>query len=240
MAYPDADGALWLFEEMAAELVAQARAAGPNSLTEAERQKLVLSVVDWCRKLANAHYKTLRESVRAALDVDDLHSEAFVAATEAAEYFDPRRGIQFTTFSAAYIRTHLTGIADPRHALAARSVESAEEFPDRAGEGEDPAALAEEAEEAALIGTCERWNKSEEEVRQIWRRLLSNLPEPTREIVRLLVFERQPASRIAMRLGMKAKDVRLHLRNAAKRLTKAEATGAAADVLCAASGNGDH
>jgi DNA-directed RNA polymerase specialized sigma24 family protein len=214
------------------ESVEQLRAAGPNALSEPERQGLVVGVIDWCRKLAHQHARKLRSKGRTP-DTDNLEGEAFLAATEAAQYFDERRGVRFTTFAGAWVRTHLMSVTDDRLDVAAAPLDEPAWVEMRA-DGGDPAVLAEEAEEGQFLRAVEAWGESEAEVPEIWRRLLGNLAGTAREAVRLLVFERLPASRIAQQLGMEVKDVRLVLRNAAARLSKARAAGDAFDRMLTA------
>lgn len=200
------------------ELVDQIKEAGPNALTEAERQALVVGVVPWCRKLARQFVAAVRGKSGRKLDVEDMEAEAFLAAAEAARFFDTRRGIAFTTYVRAWVDTHLIAVTDPRYEVAAAAME----FPDRVSARDDG---PEEIETPGPDADA--------------RRLLGNLNEPARTVVRLVVFDRLTVGRVAVQLDMPLKDVRLHLRNAADRLAKARGTDDAVAAMIAMSGNGD-
>jgi RNA polymerase sigma factor (sigma-70 family) len=172
---------------------------------------MILSVTKWCRKLARDHCSEVGRMGR-RFEVEDLESEAFLAATEAAQYWHESRGVQFITFASAWIRTHLIAVTDPRLTPQGAGIE----FPERIESREDG---PEEIEDAK---PCE-----------VSRRLLGNLPEPTRTIVQLSVFSRLSPGRIAMQLGIPLKDIRLHLRNAGDRLKKASAAGDGVDQMIA-------
>jgi RNA polymerase sigma factor (sigma-70 family) len=198
------------------ELVEQAKDAGPNSLSGAERHKLVESVIGWCRKLAR-DFAAARRLAGQRLEVDDIESEAFVAAAEAACYFDPRRGIQFTTYVRAWVDRHLIAVADPRYRIEAAAME----FPERVASRDDgPEEIDPPGPDADA------------------RRILGSLAEPARTIVRLSVFDRLSPGRIAAQLGMPLKDVRLHLRNSAAKLNHGSSNDAGFAAMMAAAGNG--
>jgi DNA-directed RNA polymerase specialized sigma24 family protein len=198
------------------ELVEQIKEAGPNGLSEPERQALVLGVLSWCRRLARDFAGELRRKGR-AVEVDDMEGEAFLAAAEAAQYYDPRRGVAFTTFVRPWVQTHLIAVTDPRYTVAAAAME----FPERVTSREDG---PEEIERPGPDADA--------------RRVLGNLAEPARSVVRLSVFDGLTPGRIAVRLDMPLKDVRLHLRNAAARLGKVRETDDAVADMIAAAGNG--
>jgi RNA polymerase sigma factor (sigma-70 family) len=197
------------------ELAEKIKDAGPNSLTEGERQKLVVAVIPWCRKLAREHADHIRRTGR-RVETEDLEAEAFVAASEAAQYFDPRRGCQFTTFVKPWVQTHLIAKTDLRYQVEAAGMEYPDRQPDRADGPEEIEPAGPTAAELRILG---------------------NLPEPTRTVVRLSVFDRLSPGRIADQLGMALKDVRLHLRNAAGRLGKVADGDNAVGAMLAASGN---
>lgn len=198
------------------ELLEQVREAGPNSLSETERQRLVIGVVAWCRRLARDFAAELPRRGGRRAEVEDLEAEAFVAAAEAAAYFDPRRGVQFTTFVKPWVQTHLIAITDPRYKVEAGGME----FPERVAAREDGPTEIEADEPDADA-----------------RRMLAGLPEPTRSIVRLAVFDRLTPGRIAVQLDMPLKDVRLHLRNATDKLGRGARNDDAVGLMLALSGN---
>jgi hypothetical protein len=110
------------------ELVEQVREAGPNTLTEGERQSLVVGVLNWCRKLARDFARDLRTRTGRVVDVEDMEGEAFVAATEAAQYWHASRGVAFTTFVRPWVQTHLIAVTDQRYTVPMAGME----FPDAA------------------------------------------------------------------------------------------------------------
>jgi RNA polymerase sigma factor (sigma-70 family) len=190
--------------------VLAAKEAGPNALTEPERQALVIKVIPWCRKLARDHADELSRKGR-RVEVEEVESEAFLAATDAAQYYDPRRvAAEFITFVRPWVQNHLTAVTDPRYQVQAVAIE----FPERIADRDDWPAEAEPDGPDADQETQ-----------------LRNLPEPTRTIVRLSVFDRLPPGRIAAQLGIALKDVRLHLRNAVGRLNRAAESDAAAAAM---------
>ena len=197
------------------ELCEQVRKAGANALSDPERHALIAKYLRWFRKLARAQAKRLASQGRPA-EVEDVEGEAFLAASEAAQFYRPEIGVQFGTFATAWIARHFARTYDARLAVPAVGLE----FPDRQVAREDG------PEEAA-----------DPEPDEEGRRLLNNLPEPTRTIVRLSVFARLSPGRIADQLGMSLKDVRLELRNAAAKLGRAVAVGEAMDCMSRASGN---
>jgi DNA-directed RNA polymerase specialized sigma24 family protein len=212
--------------------VAEVRKAGPNALSEPERHKLVEKVIPWCRRLARDHATAIRLATGRRLEIDDLEGEAFVAAAEAAIYYDPRRGVGFTTYVRPWVQTHLTQKTDPRYTVQAAGME----FPERVADRDDGPAEVEadtpDADEARLLG---------------------NLQEPARTIVRLCVFEGLSPAQVAIQAagmpyydhGVRRvieadKDVKLIMRNAAAKLARGVATGDAVDAMIGASGNDEH
>ena len=72
-----------------------------NNLSDAERQDLVLGVIDWCYRLAAqfvAYCHTQRGKPLPPADVEDLHQFAFYSACYAAQRWMPDRGIKFNTY----------------------------------------------------------------------------------------------------------------------------------------------
>lgn len=170
----------------------------PNDLTPAVRQGLVEGCLNLCRKLArqSAGYVTVS-------DVEDLEGEAFLACTVAATYWRPEGDAKFSTFAQSYIRERLKGLASDqqRRAIHTHSADfdlMADERDDGDEDGESTADVPTPADEELII----------------------KLPEQSREVVRLAVFDRLPPERIADRLGYEVKDVKLVMRNAAKELVK--------------------
>jgi RNA polymerase sigma factor (sigma-70 family) len=195
--------------------IEQARRGGENTLTEPEREGLVLGVLDWCRRLARDHAETLAQCGRRP-EADDLIQEAFLAATEAARYYHADRGTRFTTFVKPWVQIHLTAVTDRRLVVPMGAMEHPESVKDR---DDGPEAIEPDEPDAGE------------------RRLLGNLPEPCRTIVRLSVFDGLGPDRIAAQLGLAVKDVKLMMRNGAARLGRALDSDGDFDGMAAASGN---
>jgi len=88
--------------------VTGADAAGVPPLTPAQTQ-LVRAHLGFAESGALAHVRTLAYS--AALDLDDLRGEAFLALVTVARRFQPERGLAFKTIAYRYIDGYL------RHAI---------------------------------------------------------------------------------------------------------------------------
>ena len=181
-----------------------ARGNVENKLSDELRNDLVEMVIPWCKKLASDHYRKI-SSDRKRFDEDELQSEAFVAACNAAKYYDEKRGVAFTTYVRQWVTTHLTSYTSPTRpinqtTLASVGIESPESVLDHDRDEDDT--------------IC--FEPVKPDVDQ--SRLLGYLPENTREIARLCVFEKLSPDRIALQLNIPVKDVKLHMRNAFAKL----------------------
>lgn len=179
---------------------------GPNNLSVSERQTLVAGCEKWCRKLARDHAAE-QGRIGRRCDVEELEGEAFLACCESAKYFDVNAGFKFITFSGTWVRTHLMAYSDPRKSVPTVGLEN-ECFITNRDDGETEPITFEPANEAA--------------------RYLENFAGVTRDVVQLSVCGQLTPDQIAVQLGMKVKDVHLHIRNALARLTRASKSDAAA------------
>lgn len=169
-----------------------------NNLSEADRNKLAVSVVNLAKKI-------VRESLAsqgANIDREDAEGEAFLACVESAKYYDPDSGIAFSTYAAAWIRRSLSGWLAAQAAQLARGMECPEVIVDKNSEGE----------EVVIPGDVE----VEIDAKQML--LLKQLAGIDRDIAILVVFAGHSPERVAVRLGIDVKDVKLRMRNIAGQL----------------------
>lgn len=169
----------------------------PNALPTHERQQLTLSCQSLCRKIAREHVAKMAQHGRRE-EVDDCESEAFLACVEASQYYDPTCGVKFTTYSAQWIRTALLAWSNKQATQLAGGME----YPDLVADRE-----------------VEIPDDIEVEIDARQRVLLAQLTEPDRTIVLLTHFAKQSPDRVATRLNLDVKDVKLRMRNAAGKLT---------------------
>jgi DNA-directed RNA polymerase specialized sigma subunit len=167
-----------------------------NQLATAEWQRLVEGCAYLCKSLA----RKVAVKFHRLHELDQLVSDANLYCCEAACKWQPGRGVKFSTYAHAYIWRSLT-----RPYCEGRS--KAAEY----GAGD------------AFWGGCVDHNADDEPasvrpVNEDQAGLLRALPEPTRTIVRLFVFERLGFGEIADQVGLAVKDVRLCLRGAGVRL----------------------
>jgi DNA-directed RNA polymerase specialized sigma24 family protein len=184
--------------------------AGKNDPATVDRKALVEGVVGWCNRLAGKFLAEQRTKGRPLdIDLDDLRSEAYVAACEAAEFYHPSSGFQFTTFVRPWVWARFLAVADQRRTFRAAAMEFPERVPDR----------------EATDGEAEVDEPSEDQ-----RRLMAKLPPFSRELVRLHVFERVSIGALATRFDLDLKDIRLALRTAAELIGQTKTKGAEADA----------
>jgi RNA polymerase sigma factor (sigma-70 family) len=200
-------------DDMAA-WIETARKRGENDLDQTARGRLVTKNIGWLRKLAGQHAR----QVRAAGDHcerEELESEAFVAAVEAAKFYDPDLGIRFVTYVSPWVRTALIRFTDPRAADKAGPME----FPDSVGDREDGPTEFDPRDTTPFEAG-----------------LLRNLSPVNAQIVRLFAVDGLAPSRIAEQLDMTPKDVRLELANAARKIAEAVRRGESIDAAAAGGG----
>lgn len=180
----------------------------PNRLSIPERQKLVESVIPLCRDFAAKTWQQIESFAGSRLGLEDLESDCYVSAVQAAEKFDPARGYRFTTACTAYL---IRGVrATIQEAFGHRVTLVFDDNRNSAGEQEP-------FEETDILPP-----NAEESL------LLANLTGINREVVRLAVFEELQPEQVAQQVGIPVKDVRLIMRNSAKHLqgVKARQKGA--------------
>lgn len=189
-----------LFAEFEAEVqdqltIIQEQADRPrfNNLTRAEQNELVLSVQHLARGEAIRH----GHHINRTNEIDDLTSIALVGIVEASKTFQEERGTKFSTWATAWMRRCL--IRESAKLESAIDLESWDH-------------IADDAEEST--GEIDTRTPNAEQAL-----LLSTLPESSREIVRLAVFERMAPDQIAAFLHLPVKDVKLQIRNAGQSLT---------------------
>lgn len=167
-----------------------------NALSDADRGKLVEGVMAWCRKQARDAAKAASLAGR-SIDVEDLESEAFIAAVCASKVYDPTTKNKFLTVAAAWVKTHLRMILDPRRTVRPGQI-GAPELVTARDDGDE----------------AEPYDPNKAELRT-----LRSIKEPARSIVRMVIFGDLTPDQVAVQLGMEVKDVKLHLRNAAESMT---------------------
>lgn len=172
--------------------------ARENSLSPEERNALVLS----CQKLCRAMARKAAFGV-SGVDADDLEQEALVACVEASARWHPDQGTKFSTYATPCIQRHLNNIVTRVRCEGNVNVESWDSVA-------DPRTLED-------AGDAETATESSLTPQQ--REAVARLPEQSRVAV-LLVLEGFAPDRIATRLGLEVKDVKLILRNAEKQLRK--------------------
>jgi DNA-directed RNA polymerase specialized sigma24 family protein len=170
----------------------------PNTLTTAERQRLVEDVIPMCRKFARDKMSKIEEFLGGRLTIEDLEAECYLAATHAAEKFDKSRGNEFSTACYSFLNKHITAfLQNYWHEKPAGQYDET-----RGGEvleeGDAEPCLVEPDDAEAL--------------------LLANLTGDAREVVRLMVFDELTPEQVATQMGKAVKDVRLIARNSAKHL----------------------
>ena len=170
----------------------------PNQLSLPKRQKLVESVIPLCRNFAAKTWGQIEGFAGARMTLEDLEADCYVAATQAAEKFDPARGFQFTTACTAYLMRSVR--ASIQTAFGHRVALEFDDARNSAGEQvpfEESDILPPNAEESLLLAN------------------LSGIPK---EVVRLTVFEELQPEQVAQQIGIPVKDVRLIMRNSVKHL----------------------
>ena len=177
----------------------------PNELSDDVRNQLAASVVNLAKKITREHLSAHGLHT----DREDAEGEAMLACVEASIYFDPHSGVGFTTYAAAWIRRALANWTVANSAQLARGMECPETIVDRASEADDEIVIPDDVE-------------VEIDARQML--LLKQLTGVARDIVLLSVFAGQSPERIAVRLGMEVKDVKLVMRNSAGQLAGFMAT----------------
>lgn len=162
-----------------------------NSLTSAERGALVVSCLPWCKRLA-IQAAGGYAAVGVHVDVDDLESEAHLAATNASRFYDEARGVRFITYATNWIKTSFKAFVDGLGGLSSANTSAPDLIPQGVAEDES------EPYEP---------NDSESQILRV-------LDEPDRSIVRLVVFGDLRPEQVAVQLGIPVKDVKLRIRNA--------------------------
>lgn len=188
----------------------------PNALSPAERQKLVVSVIPWCKKAAREQVQALERIGRAA-DFEELESEAYVAACQAAEFYREGKGATFLSYARTWIANRFREATDTRRTVQAGHLACPEIVP--------------EPELAAEDGPDTYTPTADEE------RMLRVLDEPARTIVRMVVFEGLSPDQVALQMAGQpyyvkvkgrtvkrtvgeVKDVKLIIRNSVEALGK--------------------
>lgn len=177
-----------------------------NTLTVAERQELAASVVGLCKTMGRDAADRLELAGR-HFEAEEFEAEAMLAAVQAAREWQPDRGTKFSTFAVAFINQHFAGVTDRRYQVSLAEMEFPDHFPQREADedaGDEPGTREPNADQL---------------------RLLNTLPEPTRSVVRLCVFDGFTPDMIAKQLHMAPKDVKLVIRNAGHRLTGVDEHG---------------
>lgn len=164
-----------------------------NRLSDAERNALVLS----CEGL----YKSLAwEAAKAAgllHELDDLVMDAALACVEASRAWEPGTSAKFSTYATTRIKRHLIKcVEDAKPGATAVRFANWDHVEDEAPADADGAVRL-TPEEQTLLG---------------------RIDHADREAVRLVVCEGLTPDRVAEQLGVEVKDVKLRLRNAAKKL----------------------
>lgn len=170
----------------------------PNTLTTAERQRLVEDVIPMCRKFAQDKFSKIEEFLGGRLAIEDLEAECYLAATHAAEKFDKSRGNEFSTACYSFLNKHITAFLQNY-------------WTDKPAGQYDESRGGEVIEESDGEPCLVEPNDAE-------AMLLANLHGDAREIVRLMVFEELTPEQVAVQMGKAVKDVRLIARNSVKHL----------------------
>lgn len=180
----------------------------PNDLTKPERDALVCGgevrgvrvrgVLPLCKKLAADHARRVAALRGRRFDPEELESEALVAVSEAAVYWNPAAGAKFSTYAHGWATKALMAATDERASPDVRCGDLS--FVAAAPAGADP-----------YDGGDGRPRGRTPNEEQAW--LLNTLPEPAREVVRLVAFDGLTPDQAAERVGRAVKDVKLILRN---------------------------
>ena len=200
-----------------------AETVAANTLTEAERGKLVLDSLKLCKKLAVDATRRAGGSFP-GMEFADVESEAVVACVEAARRWDPTRGVRFATYCWTSITKHLGNVLTQARAKVGAQIDDWDRLQARAAERPEPddPGPAEPDPDFTALAAAVRDTLADG--------VLEVLGPAHRRLVERCVFDGLSAAQIAEQDGHPVKIVRANLKAALRALAAAGLTqGAVTD-----------